>query len=136
MTARVGVFVALLVTLLGGWLWGASGRSELVRALQAADLRNDLLEAHASLLGARVNLCDVDFGALDRQLENARGSLGRASVRAGTPGQDDERQRLNLPGFGAEIDEARRLAAMLSSGSSGAVRVHDPTEPDKTSRKP
>ncbi|MBE3133966.1 MAG: hypothetical protein IMZ55_10865 [Acidobacteria bacterium] len=34
MTTRVGVFVALLVTLLVGWLWGASGSWEVVRALR------------------------------------------------------------------------------------------------------
>ncbi len=72
LTVRVGVVVALLVALAGGWLWGASGRAELVRARRAAEVRNDLLEARISLLGARVNLYDADFAEVNRQLERAR----------------------------------------------------------------
>ena len=117
MTTRVGVAAALLVTLLGGWLWGASGRSELDRALRAAELHNNLLEARASLLGARVNLCDADFGGMSRELENARAFIGRADVRLGTPGVNGELRRLDLAGFGADIDEAQRLAASLTPGA-------------------
>lgn len=116
MTARVGVLVALLVTLLGGWLWGASSRWELDRALRAAQLHNDLLEARTSLLGARVNFCDADFGEMSRQLENARGFVGRTSARLGTPGANDKPQWLDLADFGAEIDEAQRLVAKLNPG--------------------
>ncbi len=119
MTKRTGVFVALLVTLLGGWLWGASGRWELIRALRAAELHNNLAEARASLLGARVNFCDADFGEMSRQLENARGFVWRAGARLGTPGLNDEpQQRLDLAGFGAEIDEAKRLATKLTPGAA------------------
>jgi hypothetical protein len=115
-TTRVGVFVALLVTLLGGWLWGASGRWELDRTLLAAELHINLLEARASLLGARVNLCDADFGEMSRQLENVRGVVGRAGARLDILGPSGP-QPLDLAGFGAEIDEAQRLAATLSPGA-------------------
>lgn len=117
MTARVGVLAMVLVALLGGWLWGASGRWELVRALRAAELRTDLLEARGALLGARVNLCNADFGEMSRQLENARGAVGRAGARLGTPGLNDKPQPLDLAGFGAEIDEAQRLVAKLAPGA-------------------
>jgi hypothetical protein len=115
---RVGVFVALLVTLFGGWLWGASGRWELDRALRVAELHNDLLEAHASLLGARVNFCDADFAEMSRQLETARELVGRAGARLTTPGLDHWLQGVDLAGFGAEINDAQRLAARISTGAS------------------
>jgi len=120
MTRRVGLLAALLVALFGGWLSGASGRWQLDRALRVAELQNDLLEARASLLGARVNLCEADFGEMSRQLENARGFVGRAGARLGPSGVEDAPQRLDLTGFGAEIDEAQRLAATLDSGARAA----------------
>ena len=50
--ARVGLPAALLAAGLGGWLWGASGRWEMDRALRAAELRSDLVEARAAVLGS------------------------------------------------------------------------------------
>ncbi|MBE3133967.1 MAG: hypothetical protein IMZ55_10870 [Acidobacteria bacterium] len=67
-----------------------------------------------------MNLCDADFGEMSRQLETARGFVGRAGARLGTPGLKEDPQRLDLAGFGAEIDEAQRLAARLNPGV-GAV---------------
>lgn len=116
MTTRVGMCVALLVTLFGGWVWGASGRWDLGRALRAAEMRDDLLEARASVLGARVNLCNADFGEMRRQLENARGVVGRARARRHTL-SSSEPQPLDLAAIGIEIDEAQRLATRLSAGS-------------------
>jgi hypothetical protein len=136
MLTRIGVFVALLGTLLGGWLWGASSRQELDRALRAAELRNDLLEAHASLLGARMNLCDADFGAMSLQLEIAQRFVGRAGTRLGAPGLNDEPKRLDLAGISSEIDQAKRLAARLNAGPVGPVRAHDPAGPAESQRKP
>jgi hypothetical protein len=114
MVTRIGVSVALVVALLGGWLWGASGRSELVRTLRAAEVQRDLLEARAALLGARVNLCNADFGEMNRQLESARGFVRRADARLGIPGPIDRWRRWDLAGFGAEIDQAQHLATRLN----------------------
>jgi hypothetical protein len=118
---RIGMFVALLVALLGGWLWGASGRSELVRTLRAAEVQRDLLEARAALLGAQANLCSANFGEMSRQLESARGFVRRADARLGAPGPDDRWHRWDLAGFGAEIDQAQHLAASLNP-ARGVVR--------------
>ncbi len=107
------IAIALLVVFLGGWLLGVSGRSELDRALRAAELRNDLLEARASVLAARVSLSDGDFNETNRRLRDARGFVRRALARTGAGGLDGEQQRLEFASFGAEIDEAQRLAAVL-----------------------
>lgn len=116
MAKRIGVVMLLLVTLLGGWLWGSSDRTELNRALSASLWRRDLLEARVSLLGARVSLCDADLGGVNRQLENARRLVESANLRFGAataaPGQ-----RIDIAVFSAEIEEAQRLVARLNAGT-------------------
>ena len=56
-----GIAVALLVALLAAWLWGSSGKGDLQRALDLAELRNDLLAARGALLSARVDLYIVSY---------------------------------------------------------------------------
>ncbi len=129
MTARVGVLVALLVTLLGGWLWGASGRWDLARELSAADVRNDLLEARVALASARVSLSDGDLGAVRRHLASARSLVGRAGGRVDPPASLPEWPGLDLAGFVAEIDEAQRLAARLDPGDGTAGGPYGPIWP-------
>lgn len=146
MTARVGASAALLVGILGGWVWGASGRGELARALRTAELRNgllearnDLIEARAAVLGARVSLCDADYTGTSRQLENARTFIGRAGRRFDTPGVSARPRRLTPgsfdfapayePNWSTKIDwntgveaSRRSLAAPRSRSSSQAVQ--------------
>jgi hypothetical protein len=135
---RYAVVAVLLATLLGGWLWGASGRWELVRALRTAEARRNLVEARASLLGARVSLCDADFAGLNQQIEDARWYVGRVSAGLSAPGVIDRDHRIDLAGLLAEIDEAQRLAGTAVSpardgqplrqghGPSSLVPAHTP----------
>jgi len=117
----LGVSGALLLALLAGWLWGASGHADLERALRASELRDDLREAHASILGARVELDERDFSSASRHLENARGLLRRAEERGQRLGWRDEVTRLDLARFEAEIDLAQRLLGQLDPGASPLV---------------
>jgi hypothetical protein len=133
---RLAVVAALLVTLFIGRLWGASGRWELDRALRDAAVRADLLEAHASLLGARTSLCSADLGEMRQRLENARRFVGRAGTRLASAGVNDELLRLDLAAFRAGIDEAQALAAGLAPGAERASRVQGPALPVKISEKP
>jgi hypothetical protein len=107
--------VVLLVALLGGWLWGASGRAEFVRAIHTADVARNLSEARAALLGAVVSLDEEDLGGVRRHLVDARVFVDRA--RAGLPaaGAVDDGQQLELAGVIAGIEEAQQLveAAVL-----------------------
>ena len=136
MKTRLAVVAALAVTLLAGWLWGASGRWELERALRVAALRGDVIEAHASILGARASLCGADVGETILRLEQAKAVIGRAGARIGDTVPDDEPLRLELAGFGAAIAEAQQLAARLTRGADSASRVHGPVRPVKVSKKP
>jgi chromosome segregation ATPase len=117
----LGAFAALLIALLGGWLWDAPGSSELDRTLRASELRDDLLEAHTSLLGARVDLYERNFRSASRQLEDARGVLRRAEERSARLGWRDEVKRLDLARFEADIDEAQRLLDQLDQGANSLV---------------
>jgi len=112
-TARTGltVIAVVLVALLAGFLWGASGRSTLDRALQRSELRNELLDARAGALAARIDLYNTNFGEANRHLEDARSVAGRAAQRLDALGRDDDLKRLQSA-LGS-IEEAQRLAAKL-----------------------
>jgi hypothetical protein len=107
----VGIVVALLIALSAAWLWGSSGKGDLQRALDAAELRNDLLSARGALLSARVDLYIVNFGDASRDFESARTALRRAEARLKTIGRDEEVRRLGEAL--ARVDEAQQLAGKL-----------------------
>ena len=104
----VGAVIGILVALGAGWVWGSSGRSELNRAVQVAELRSDLFEARSSVLAARVDLYNVNFGNASRNLETAKGLLGRVSERLKNTGREEDAKRLD-PAF-AQLNEAQALA--------------------------
>lgn len=112
-TAKTGltVIAVVLVALLAGFLWGSSGKSTLDRALQRSELRNDLLEARAAALAARIDVYNTNFGEASRHLEEARSVAERAAQRLDTLGRDDDVKQLQAA-LGS-IEEARRLASKL-----------------------
>ena len=112
-TARTGltVIAVVLVALLAGFLWGASGRSTLDRALQRSELRNELLDARGAALAARIDLYNTNFGEASRHLEDARSVAGLAAQRLDALGRDDDLKRLQSA-LGS-IEEAQRLAGKL-----------------------
>ena len=112
----LGIAVGLVVALLAGWLWGASGRSEMARALQTSELRSELLGARAAALDARVAIYSVNFGEASRHLEDARGLLGRADERLKSLGRDDDVRRVQTAL--ASIDEAQRMAGKLDQSAN------------------
>ena len=117
-TARTGLTVVavVLVALLAGFLWGASGRSTLDRALQRSELRNELLDARAAALAARIDLYNTNFGDASRHLEEARALVGRAVQRLQSLDREDDMKWLEsaLP----PIEEAQRLTAKLDLGAN------------------
>jgi hypothetical protein len=108
--------IALAVALLAGWIWGASGRSSMARALQASELRGELRGARAAVLDARVAIYSVNFGEASRHLEGARGLLGRADDRLKSLGRDDEVRQVRTAL--ASIDEAQRMAGKLDQSAN------------------
>ena len=132
----LGVLIALVVVLLGGWIWGASGKGTLDRALEASELSNDLLEARSSVLAARLDLYSVNFGDTSRHLESARAQLGRAEEQLKGLGRKDDVKQLQTAL--AQIDEAQRLARRLDQSANTraaeAATIIDKVLGDKPAR--
>jgi hypothetical protein len=112
----LGVLVALMVALGTGWLWGSSGRWDMDRTVRAAQLRSDLLEARSSVLGARVDLYNLNFGDASRHLEDAKGLLRRATDGLKNAGRQEDAKRLD-PAL-ARIEEAQKMAGRLDQGAN------------------
>jgi chromosome segregation ATPase len=112
----LGIGVALLVAAGGGWAWGASGRSDLNRALGIAELRDDLLEGRAAVLDARLDIYSVNFGEASRHLEAARSALRAANARLSRQGRQEDVERLKTAS--TRIDEAQRMAGQLNQDAN------------------
>jgi hypothetical protein len=108
--------VALLVALGIGWVWGASGRLDISRSLELAELRHGLLEGRSAVLEARLDIYSVNFGEASRHLEMARSALRAADARLNDLGRQEEATQLKIAL--ARIDEAQRAAGQLSQNAN------------------
>jgi len=112
----LGITVGLMVALLAGWIWGRSGRSDIARALEAAELRSELRGARAAVLDARVAIYSINFGEASGHLENARNLLRRADERLRNLGRDDEDRQVQTAL--ASVDDAQRMAGKLDQSAN------------------
>ena len=112
----LGGIAAVLVALLAGFLWGASAKSTVERALERSELRNELLEARSAALAARVDIYNTNFGEASRHLEEARSSVTRAVQRLQRLDREAEAQQLQAA-LGP-IEEGQRLASKLDLGAN------------------
>ena|SRR5579864_5624808 len=112
----LGIAVALLVALGAGWAWGASGRSALSRALQAAEARDYLLEGRSAVLDARLDIYSVNFGDASRHLEAARTALLAATARLNGLRRGEDAKPLEAAL--ARIHDAQRMAGQLNQGAN------------------
>jgi hypothetical protein len=112
----LGIGVAMLVALGIGWAWGASGRSDVSRALRIAELRDGLLEGRAAVLDARLDIYSVNFGEASRHLEAARSALRAADARLNDLGRQEDATRLETAL--TRIDEAQRMAGQLNQDAN------------------
>jgi hypothetical protein len=112
----LGIGLALLVAVGMGWLWGASSRSNIDRALQIADLRTELLEGRAAVLDARLDIYSVNFGEASRHFEAAWTALRAAN--AGLMSLSRTEDVKSLEAALTRIDEAQRLAGQLNQDAN------------------
>jgi hypothetical protein len=112
----VGLLIGLIVALGAGWVWGSSGKGQLDRARQAAELRADLLAGRAAVLDARIDVYNVNFGEASRHLESARDLVGRAQARLKTADRKDAAGQLDSAL--TSITDAQRLAGQLSQDAN------------------
>ena len=99
-----------------GWVWGASGKFDLNRALRIAELRDGLLEGRAAVLDARLDIYSVNFGEASRHLESARTALRATETRLNSLGRQADTKTLELAL--AKIDEAQRMAGELNQDAN------------------
>jgi hypothetical protein len=116
MKRTLGTGVALLVALGIGWVWGASGRLDISRSLELAELRDGLLEGRSAVLEARLDIYSVNFGEASRHLEMARSALRAADARLNDLGRRDDATHLKIAL--TRIDEAQRTAGQLSQDAN------------------
>jgi hypothetical protein len=116
MKRTLGTGVALLVALGIGWVWGASGRLDISRSLELAELRDGLLEGRSAVLEARLDIYSVNFGEASRHLEMARSALRAADTRLNDLGRREDATQLKIAL--TRIDEAQRTAGQLSQDAN------------------
>jgi hypothetical protein len=123
----LGASVAVLVALLVGWIWGASGKSALGHTLEATELRMNLVESRGAVQSARVDLYNNNFGEASRHLGEARALITQATALLETHGRPGEEKAL-MPAS-TSIDDAQRLAGKLDQGAQAraadAVKLID-----------
>jgi len=113
------VALGFVLALAAGWVWGASGRSELQSRLDQTTVRSEISDARGRLLAARVDLYSLNFGAATENLEAAKIPLAAVMHRYERDGETDR-----VKDAQAAIDateNARRLAAKLDQSAQGAA---------------
>ncbi len=125
--------VGLAVAVGAGWLWGSWGRWAAEGNLRDAELSVQLTEARASLLSARVNLFEINFGSASANLERAKQAMSAAAGLLEQAGRADEaasvRQALvkageaqQLAGAVDQTASARAADALTALARAGAAR--------------
>jgi len=105
------MLAALALAVLGGWLWGSTGRWRAEEALTKGGAGLHLANARGNMLAARVSLFEVNFGEASRSLESARADLVTAAAAF---------DRLRL---GSEAAAAREVAARVDDAQQRAGRL-------------
>jgi hypothetical protein len=112
----LAIGAALLVAVGVGWAWGASGKSDISRALQTAELRDGLLEGRAAVLDARLDIYSINFGEASRHFEAARSALRAADARLKDLGRQEDAARVQMALM--RIDDAQRMAGQLNQNAN------------------
>lgn len=109
------VSAVVVVAALSGWVYGASGRSELEAERRAAVQRADLMEARALILDGQVQVFLVNFGVASQRYEAARVVIERMQTALREIGQAEPAGRLEIPL--THLRDAQRLASSLDGAA-------------------
>jgi hypothetical protein len=124
------VFATVLATGVGGWLYGASGRSDLETARREAVQRADLNEARALAYAGLVALLQLNFGDAAQHFESARAPVERTQAALREVGQAEQAGRLAV--VLSHLRDAQRRAAGLdpsaSKSAEAALLALDPSK--------
>ena len=106
------VALALVLAVAMGWLWGAAGRWPAERRVAELELRLRMTDARSRVLGGRVDLYSLNFGAAAQNFDAARQIITEASASLSAADSKDpriERLRTALDDLAA----SQRLAAQM-----------------------
>ena len=114
-----GVVTAIVLAVLAGWLWGASGKAAVTVERRAFEERALIAEARAALLDARVSLFESNFGDAERSLAQAQGIVSALQVGFRETRQAERAGRAEI--VLAEVREAERLTLALDRAAAAAA---------------
>jgi hypothetical protein len=123
--ALIGMLLALGLALAGGWVWGSLGRWSAEDARRLSGTRLHEAGAQASLLRARVNLFENNFGEAGQNLAAARADLLTVAQALEQDGQKEAAGRLRaaIAKIGEAIDLAARLDLAANARAADALRL-------------
>jgi hypothetical protein len=113
------MLVALLLAVLGGWIWGAADRLHATDALSRSGAGLHLANGRAYLLQARVDLFEVNFGDASRDLEAARAELKTAEKALDEQGRKAEAESVGKALI--RIDDGQQLAGRLDQSANARL---------------
>jgi hypothetical protein len=116
----IGIVAAIvLAAAAAGWMYGASGRSEVEQARRAAVQRSDLTEARALVLEGVVALFQSNFGDATKRFDAARAVVERIQSALRETGQAERAGRLEI--VLSHLRDAQRLAVALDANARNAA---------------
>ena len=121
LTPRSFAIVAAIVlgAAASGWMFGASGRSDVELARRAAVQRADLHEARAFILEGNVAIFQLNFGDATKRFESARVAVERMQAALRETGQAEPAGRLEV--VLSHLRDAQRLAVSLDANARSAA---------------
>jgi hypothetical protein len=115
------VAIVVLAAAAAGWMYGASGRSDVEQARRTAVQRADLNEARALVLEGNVALFQSNFGDATKRFEAARVSVERMQAALRETGQAERAGRLEIAL--SHLKDAQRLAVSLDANARTAAEA-------------
>jgi hypothetical protein len=109
------IVVALLVTFLGGLIWGGLRGRDAGRQLQAATVNYHLVDGRARVLEGRLELYSTNFGNAARAFDAAKATLATAIRDLDSQGAAEEAAELRK--VSSAIDLAFQRAGRLEPGA-------------------
>src|SRR3954469_1672180 len=112
----LSAFVALVVCVGLGFVWGVSGRGDLTATVDDVKQQLDLAEARGEILDGRVSLYNNNFGDASRHFESAKAPLLRVKKR-----YQDESKRdavASVDTAAGLLDEAQKMTAKLDPAAN------------------
>jgi len=119
--AKLGLTVLLVVVaaVAAGFLWGAWGRWGVERELRDTQVRLLLAQAQGALLGARVDLAELNYGKAGGAIDRARKVMDSLAARLEQADRRDAAAAVREAM--AKAGEAQQSAASVDQAAAGRV---------------